>query len=118
MECLPHGLALLWQSAVTDRGSVFAHGEPVDPPTTIYVAAGIVRWVRGEEYGVETLVMDDESREDVEQYICQRVEDKLVTSMHGEQLDRAIKKWTEISEWQSERAEELYYSWDVVDPRR
>ena len=42
----------------------------------IHVAAGIVRWVRGEEYGVETLVMDDESREDLEQYVCQRVEDK------------------------------------------
>ena len=34
--------------------------------------------MRGEEYGVETLMMDDESREDLEQYICQRVEDKLV----------------------------------------
>jgi len=46
---------------------------------TLYVAAGIVRWVRGEEeYGVETLVIDDESREDMEQYICQRVEKKLV----------------------------------------
>jgi hypothetical protein len=33
---------------------------------------------RGEEYGVETLVMDDESREDLEQYICQRVEDKWI----------------------------------------
>ena len=44
----------------------------------LYVAAGIVRWVRGEEYGVETLVMDDESREDMEQYICQRVEDKWI----------------------------------------
>ena len=43
------------------------------------MAAGIVRWVqRGEEYGVETLVMDDESREDMEQYICQRVKDKLI----------------------------------------
>jgi hypothetical protein len=50
---------------------------PSEPP--IYIAAAIVRWVeRGEEYGVETLVMDDESREDLEQYICQRVEDKLV----------------------------------------
>jgi len=37
-----------------------------------YVAAGIVRWVRGEEYGVETLVIDDESREDVEEYLWQR----------------------------------------------
>jgi PilZ domain-containing protein len=40
----------------------------------IYVAAGIVRWVRGEawedqEYGVETLVIDDESQEDVEEYL-------------------------------------------------
>jgi hypothetical protein len=34
--------------------------------------------MRGEEYGVETLVMDDESREDMEQYICQRVEDRWV----------------------------------------
>jgi hypothetical protein len=32
------------------------------------VAAGIARWVRGEEYGVETLVSDDESREDLEHY--------------------------------------------------
>src|SRR5215475_11695776 len=37
----------------------------------VYVAAGIVRWVRGEEYGVETLVMDDESREEMEQYLSQ-----------------------------------------------
>jgi len=38
----------------------------------IYVAAGIVRWVRGEEeYGVETLVIDDESREDMEEYLLE-----------------------------------------------
>jgi len=37
----------------------------------VYVAAGIVRWVRGEEYGVETLVMDVESQEDVEDYLWQ-----------------------------------------------
>jgi hypothetical protein len=52
----------------------------VNLPTqeTLYVAAGIVRWVRGEEYGVETLVMDDESREEMEPYVCQRVEDKWI----------------------------------------
>jgi hypothetical protein len=49
---------------------------PNQPP--IYVAAGIVRWVRGEEYGVETLVIDDKSREGVEQYVCERVEDKWI----------------------------------------
>jgi hypothetical protein len=54
----------------------------VNLPTqeTPYVATGIVRWMRGEEYGVETLVMDDESREDMEQYVCQRVEDKCIVS--------------------------------------
>jgi hypothetical protein len=35
----------------------------------IYVAAGIVRWTRGEGYGLEMLGVDDESREDVEQFI-------------------------------------------------
>ena len=53
----------------------------VNPSTqeTLYVAAGVVlRWVRGEEeYGVETLVMDDESREDIEQYLWQRVQESF-----------------------------------------
>jgi len=46
----------------------------------IYVAAGIVRWVRGyeaspeaQEYGVETLVIDDESREEMEEYLLHRL---------------------------------------------
>ena len=45
----------------------------VNLPTqeTTYVAAGIVRWMRGEEYGVETLVIDDESREEMEEYLWQ-----------------------------------------------
>jgi hypothetical protein len=29
-------------------------------------------------FRVETLVMDDESREELEQYICQRLEEKLI----------------------------------------
>ena len=48
---------------------------PIQP--RIYVAAGIVRWVRGEEYGVETLVIDDESREDMEQYLWQRLQGSI-----------------------------------------
>jgi len=42
-----------------------------------YIAAGIVRWVRGEECGVETLVIDDESREEMEQYLWQRVKESF-----------------------------------------
>jgi hypothetical protein len=45
----------------------------------LYVMAASVWWVqRGEEYGVETLVIDDESQEDLERYICERVEDRWV----------------------------------------
>lgn len=51
------------------------------------MAAGIVRWMRGEEYGVETLMMDDESREDMEQYICQQVEDKWI-ALHEQRTAR------------------------------
>jgi len=38
----------------------------------VYVAAGIVRWVRGEEYGIETLEIDDESQEDLDEYLWQQ----------------------------------------------
>ena len=38
----------------------------------VYVAAGIVRWVRGEEYGIETLEIDDESQADLDEYLRQR----------------------------------------------
>jgi len=58
----------------------------------IYVVAAHVRWVqRGAEYGVETLVMDDESREDMEQYICQRVEDRFV-EIHTRRTARRRKQ--------------------------
>lgn len=39
---------------------------------TVFVAAGIVRWARGEEYGVDTVVIDDEAPEDIEEYFSQR----------------------------------------------
>ena len=38
----------------------------------VYVTAGIVRWARGEEYGVDTVVIDDEAPEDIEEYLSQR----------------------------------------------
>jgi hypothetical protein len=59
-------------------GEVCSLTVTLPPYQLVYVAAGIVRWVRDEEYGVETLVVDDESREDLEQYICQRVEDRWI----------------------------------------
>jgi hypothetical protein len=37
------------------------------------MAAGIVRWVRGEEFGLETLVMDEESRMDLYAYLADHI---------------------------------------------
>jgi len=39
----------------------------------IYVAAGIVRWVRGDDYGVETLVVENQVKSRLEQYVKQLV---------------------------------------------
>lgn len=39
----------------------------------VYVVAPIVRWRRGEEYGAETLVMDDDSRDDLVGYLGDRI---------------------------------------------
>ena len=39
----------------------------------VFVAAGVVRWARGEEFGIETLVMDDESRMDLFAYVSERI---------------------------------------------
>jgi len=50
----------------------------VPPSQLVYVAAGIVRWERGEEYDVETLVVDDESRDEVEGYLAQHSHDTMV----------------------------------------
>lgn len=39
----------------------------------VFVAAGVVRWVRGEEYGVESLVVDCDSRKEMAHFVRQRV---------------------------------------------
>lgn len=41
----------------------------------ISVAAGIVRWVRGEDYGIETLVMDGQGQARIGQYIRERIKE-------------------------------------------
>jgi hypothetical protein len=86
----------------------------VNLPTqeTLYVAAGIVRWMRGEDYGVETLVIDDESREDMEQYVCQRGEDKWIAFRARRAARREIEKWTEISERHASRTRRSLWDHD------
>jgi hypothetical protein len=41
--------------------------------TKVYIAAAVVRWLRGEEYGVETLVMDEESQDNLDEYLAERI---------------------------------------------
>lgn len=45
----------------------------LSPQTSISVAAGKVRWVHGEEAGIETLVIDEESESRLKAYILERV---------------------------------------------
>ena len=39
----------------------------------VSILVGVVRWTRGEECGIETLVMNDESTEQLNEYIQERV---------------------------------------------
>lgn len=39
----------------------------------VSVAAGIVRWARSEDFGIETLVMDAEAQARLDQYIQERM---------------------------------------------
>ena len=59
MESFPHGLAILRNLPLR---MVEVYSLTVNLPTqeTMYVLAGIVRWVRGEEYWVKTLKIDAE----------------------------------------------------------
>ena len=67
------------------------------------MAAGIVRWVRGEEYGGETLVMDDESRHDMDDYLAKRIdrimepgiEKRRPHTRRGRLLGRWVISWFE-----------------------
>lgn len=40
----------------------------------VSILVGIVRWTRGEESGIETLVMNDESMKQLNEYIKRRIE--------------------------------------------
>jgi hypothetical protein len=41
----------------------------------ISVAAGIVRWVQGQDYGIETLVLDEEAQARLGKYIQERMKE-------------------------------------------
>ena len=73
-------------SVVTHRGSVLTHDELAESGASLrggcHVPMGTSRGVE-----VEPLMMDDESREGIEPYICQQVEDSS-NEVHGQRTAR------------------------------
>lgn len=73
---LSEGSGTIWNISLTGwrlSGDLPRHVGPSFPMTvtlpdrqSIFVATGSVRWIRGEEYAVETLVMDDKACNDME----------------------------------------------------
>jgi hypothetical protein len=57
------------------RGAVCSLRMTLPTNEAIAVAAGIVRWVRGEEFGLETLVMDEEAQAHLRRYIQDRMKE-------------------------------------------
>jgi hypothetical protein len=57
------------------RGDVCSLRMTLPTNQAIAVAAGIVRWVRGEEFGLETLVMDEEAQAHLRRYIQDRMKE-------------------------------------------
>lgn len=54
-------------------GDVCSMKVRLDANNWVAISAGIVRWVHGDEYGMETLVMNEESQEQLIDYIQDRV---------------------------------------------
>jgi hypothetical protein len=58
-----------------ERGAVCSLRMTLPTNQPLAVAAGIVRWVRGEEFGLETLVMDEEAQACLTTYIQERMKE-------------------------------------------
>lgn len=56
-----------------ESGDVCSLSVKLAPKTWVSVAAGKVRWVHGEEAGIETLVIDENSKTQLNAYILERV---------------------------------------------
>jgi hypothetical protein len=57
------------------EGEIFSLTVTLPSEQRVYVVAAIVCWVRGADYGADTLSMDDVSREVLEKYLDQQLDD-------------------------------------------
>jgi hypothetical protein len=60
-------------SLLLEPGDVCSLNVKLTPQTWVSVAAGKVRWVHGEEAGIETLVINEPSEARLNAYILERV---------------------------------------------
>lgn len=58
-----------------ERGDVCTLNVMLPTNKQVSVAAGIVRWVRGQDYGIETLVIDEEAQAHLNGYIQERMKE-------------------------------------------
>jgi hypothetical protein len=58
-----------------ERGDVCSLKMTLPTNKQISVSPGIVRWVRGEEFGIETLAMDGKAQARIGKYIRERVKE-------------------------------------------
>ena len=79
------GHGMVWNCSMTGwrfsgtlplrEGEVFSLTVTLPSEQHVYVMAASVCWVRGAEYGADTLLIDEESRDVLEQYLAQQVRD-------------------------------------------
>lgn len=60
-------------SLLLEPGDVCSLKVRLSPKTSVSVAAGKVRWVRGQDAGIETLVMNETSEARLNEYILERI---------------------------------------------
>jgi len=84
-------------------GEIFSLTMTLPSDQRVYVLAAIVCWVRGEEYGADTLFMDEQSQEVLEQYLDQKLRDwmecSLVSTDHRTRESMSIEEATVSNMW-------------------
>ena len=74
MESLLYRLAILWDLPICP-GKILALTVILLSQPSIFMAAAIVRWVRDQEYGVETLVVEKQTQSRLEHLIKRLVQE-------------------------------------------
>jgi hypothetical protein len=79
------GRGMVWNCSMTGwrfsgtlplrEGEFFSMTVTLPSEWRVYIVTATVCWVRGEDYGAETITMDEESREVLEKYLDLQLDD-------------------------------------------